>query len=130
MYQTTPKIYRSITKKPAMPPCKYLIKTQIVQIIAVTPTNRNIVINSTNINKHVLEDCESQSIEINHISLPNITSNNHLNSYNIATIVKTRNEKARKKKIHKKSRVIGTRNPDSVSSPESLSYEHYSQLKP
>ena len=84
--------------------------------------SQSIDIYSLNFNKHVSNHCESPSIEINYISLSNITSNNHLGSDNIATRVKARNEKARKKAVHKKSQHVNVWNLGNTSSPESLSY--------
>ncbi len=66
--------------------------------------SQSIGINLINFNNHNnSDDCESHSIEINHISLSNTILNIQVGPDNIVTRVKARNEKARKKKIHKKS---------------------------
>ena len=53
--------------------------------------------NPLNLNNNVPNDGSSPSIETHNISMPNTTLNNHLDSGNIATRVKTKNEKVRKK---------------------------------
>ena len=91
---------------------------------SVTSEWQSIDINSINLNNHVSNDCDSPSIEIHNISMSNTTLNNHLDSDNIATRVKARNEKARKKAVHKKSQQFKARILTNTSSPESLSYEY------
>ena len=57
--------------------------------------------------------------------MSNTTLNNDLDSGNIATRVKAKNEKARKNTIHKKSQHFKARNPESIgntSSSEPFSY--------
>jgi hypothetical protein len=56
---------------------------------------------------HASNDCESPS-----------------GSGNIAARVRARNEKAREKKVHKKSQHFAARNLDNTSSSESFSYEY------
>ena len=56
--------------------------------------------------------------------MSNTTLNNDLDSGNIATRVKAKNEKARKNSVHKKSQHFKGRNIDNTSSPESFSYEY------
>ena len=76
--------------------------------------------NSSDVNK-------SQPIDINSINLNNNASNDcesPSGSDNIATRVRARNEKARKKKFHKKSQQYTDRNLDNTSSSESFSYEY------
>ena len=60
---------------------------------SVVSESQSIDINSININNNVPNDCGSPSIEIHNISMANVTLNNHLDSGNIATRVKTKNEK-------------------------------------
>jgi hypothetical protein len=69
--------------------------------------SQTIDINSINLNNHASNDCESPS-----------------GSGNIATRVRARNEKARKKKVHKKSQNFTARNLDIMSSFASFSYEY------
>ena len=59
--------------------------------------SQSIDINSIIINNNLSNDCESSSNEIHNISPTDTTSDNHFDSGNIATRVKARNEKARKK---------------------------------
>ena len=80
--------------------------------------------NSINLNNNVSNDCDFSSIEIHNIPMSNTTLNNHLDSGNIATIVKAKNEKARKITVHKKSQHFKARNLGNTSSSESLSYEY------
>ena len=67
-------------------------------------------INSINLNNSVSNDCDSPSIEIHNISMSNSILNNHLDSGNIATRVKAKNEKARKNTVHKKPQHFNARN--------------------
>ena len=53
-------------------------------------------ININNINNNVSYNCDSSSNEIHNISPMDITPDNHFSSSNIATRVKTRNERARR----------------------------------
>ena len=69
---------------------------------SVVSESQSIDINSININNNVPNDCGSPSIEIHNISMLNATLNNHLDSGNIATRVRAKNEKA--------ARILFTRN--------------------
>ena len=64
---------------------------------------QSIDINSINLNNNVSKDCDSSSIEIHNTPMLNPALDNHLDSGNIATRVRARNEKARKNTVHKKS---------------------------
>ena len=78
--------------------------------------------------EYIQNDCDSPSIEIHklNISKSNTTLNNHLDSGNIATRVKAKNEKVRKNTntVHKKSQHFKARNLGNTCSAESLSYEY------
>ena len=72
--------------------------------------SQSIDINTTNINNNVSHDYDSSSNEIRNIPPMDITPDNHFGSSNIATRVKTRNEKARRKTAHKQSQYFKARN--------------------
>ena len=63
--------------------------------------SQSIDINTININNNVSHDYESSSNEIRNISPMDIIPDNHFSSSNIATRVKARNERARRKTAHK-----------------------------
>ena len=65
---------------------------------------------------NVSNDCDSPSIEINNISMLNTTLNNYLDSGNIATRVRAKNETARKNTVHKKPQHFNARNLSNASS--------------
>jgi hypothetical protein len=82
----------------------------------------NSVDNSSDVKKN-----ESQPIDINSINLNNHASNDcgsPSDSDHIATRVRPRNEKAHKKKVHKKSQHFTARNLDNTSSSESFSHKY------
>ena len=96
---------------------------------SVTSESQSIDINSRNLNNNVSNDCDSPSIEIHNTPMLNTTLDNHLDSGNIATRVRAKNEKARKNTVHKKSQHFNARNLSKMSSLslslyESLSYEY------
>ena len=72
----------------------------------------------------LFEDCDSSSSEIHNIPPMDITSDNHLTSSNIATRVKTRNERARREMAYKQSQHFKTQHLGNTSSPESPSHEY------
>ena len=86
--------------------------------------SQSIDINSININNNISHDYDSSSNEIRNIPPMDITSDNHFSSSNIATRVKARNERARRKTAHKQSQHFKTRNLGNTSSSEPLSYEY------
>ena len=83
---------------------------------SVTSESQPIDINSRNLNNNVSNDCDSPSIEIHNTSMLNTTLDNHLDSGNIATRVRAKNEKARKNTVHKKSQHFNARNLGNTSS--------------
>ena len=86
--------------------------------------SQSIDINSININNNVSHDYDSSSNEIRNIPPMDITPGNHYGSSNIATRVKARNERARRKTAQKQSQRLKTRNLGNTSSSESPSYEY------
>ena len=86
--------------------------------------SQSIDINSININNNVSHDYDSSSNEIRNIPPMDITPDNHYGSSNIATRVKARNERARRKTAHKQSQHFKTRNLGNTSSSESPSHEY------
>jgi hypothetical protein len=83
---------------------------------SVTSESQSIDINSRNLNNNVSNDCGSPSIEIHNTPMLNTTLDNHLDSGNIATRVRAKNEKARKNTVHKKSQHFNARNLGNTSS--------------
>ena len=83
---------------------------------SVTSESQSIDINSKNSTNNVSNDCDSPSIEIHNTPMLNTTLDNHLDSSNIATRVRAKNEKARKNTVHKKSQHFNTRNLGNTSS--------------
>jgi hypothetical protein len=71
-----------------------------------------------------LNDYDSSSNEIHNIPPIDITPDTHFGSSNIATRVKARNEKARRKAANKQSQHLKTRNLGNTSSSESPSHEY------
>ena len=67
---------------------------------SVTSESQSIDINSRNLNNNVSNDCDSPSIEVHNTPMLNTTLDNHLDSGNIATRVRAKNEKARKNTVH------------------------------
>jgi hypothetical protein len=94
----------------------------MILVTVVTAMNRNQL---TNFNNYILEYIESDSIEINNISILNTTLGHQLKSDNIATRVKLRlqakKERARMEKPREKSQNSQTQYSDSKSSPGSPS---------
>ena len=86
--------------------------------------SQSIDINTININNNVSHDYDSSSNEIRNIPPMDITPDNHFSSSNIATKVKARNERARRKTAHKQSQHFKTRNLGNTSSSESPSHEY------
>ena len=82
---------------------------------SVTSESQSIGINSRNLNNNVSNDCDSPSIEVHNTPMLITTLDNHLDSGNIATRVRAKNEKARKNTVHKKSQYFNTRNLDNTS---------------
>ena len=76
------------------------------------------------INNNVSNDCKSSSNEIHNISLTDTTLDKYFDSGNIATRVRARNEKARRKIAHKQSQHLKAQNLGNTSSSESPSYEY------
>ena len=60
---------------------------------SVTSESQSIDINSRNLNNNVSNDCDSPSIEIHNTPMLNTTLDNHLDSGNISTRVRAKNEK-------------------------------------
>ena len=83
---------------------------------SVTSESQSIDINSRTSKNNVSNDCDSSSIEIHNTPILNTTLNNHLDSGNIATRVRAKNEKARKNTVHKKSQHFNARNLSNTSS--------------
>ena len=83
---------------------------------SVTSESQSIDINSRNLNNNVSNDCDSSSIEVHNTPMLNTTLNNYLDSGNIATRVRTSNEKTCKNTVHKKSQHFNTRNLGNTSS--------------
>ena len=54
--------------------------------------SQSIDINSINLNNNASNDCDSSSIEIHNTSMLNTTLDNHLDSGNIATRVRAKNQ--------------------------------------
>ena len=69
---------------------------------SVTSESQSIDINSRNLNNNVSDDCDFPSIEVHNTPMLNTTLDNHLDSGNIATRVRAKNEKACKNTVHKK----------------------------
>ena len=63
---------------------------------SVTSESQSIDINIRNISNNVSNDCDSPSIEVHNTPMLNTTLDNHLDSGNIATRVRAKNEKVRK----------------------------------
>ena len=95
---------------------------------SVTSESQSIDINSRNLNNNVSNDCDSPSIEIHNTPMLNTTLDNHLDSGNIGTRVRAKNEKARKNTVHKKSQHFNARNLSNTSSL-SLSLSHFHRFK-
>ena len=83
---------------------------------SVTSESQSIDINLRTSSNNVSNDCDSPSIEIHNTSMLNTTLDNHLDSGNIATRVRAKNEKARKNTVHKKSQHFNARNLSNTSS--------------
>ena len=83
---------------------------------SVVSESQSIDINSIYLNNNVSNDCDSPSIEIHNTPMLNTTLDNHLDSGNIATRVRAKNEKARKNTVHKKSQHFNARNLSNTSS--------------
>ena len=81
-----------------------------------TSESQSIDINSRNLKNNVSNDYDSPSIEVHNTPMLNTTLDNHLDSGNIATRVRTKNEKARKNTVHKKSQHFYARNLGNTSS--------------
>ena len=85
----------------------------MILVTVVTAMNRNQL---TNFNNYILEYIESNSIEINNISILNTTPGHQLKSDNIATRVKLRlqakKERARMEKPREKSQHSQTQYSD------------------
>ena len=60
---------------------------------SVTSESQSIDIYSRNLNNNVSNDCDSPSIEVHNTPMLNTTLDNHLDSGNIATRVRAKNEK-------------------------------------
>ena len=88
----------------------------------VTSESQSIDINPKNLTNNVSNHYDSPSIEIHNTPMLYTTLNNHLDSDNIATRVRAKNEKARKNTVHKKSQHFNARNLGNTSSSEPLSY--------
>ena len=58
--------------------------------------SQSIDMKSKNLNNNVSNDCDSPSIEVHNTPMLNTTLDNHLDSGNIATRVRAKNEKVRK----------------------------------
>ena len=71
---------------------------------SVTSESQSIDINLRNIPNNVSNDCGSPSIEVHNTPMLNTTLDYHLDSDNIATRVRAKNEKARKNTVHKFTR--------------------------
>ena len=63
---------------------------------SVTSESQSIDINSRNLNNNVSDDCDFPSIEVHNTSMLNTTLDNHLDSGNIGTRVRAKNEKVRR----------------------------------
>ena len=98
--------------------------TSDIDNISEVSESQSIDINTININNNVSHDYESSSNEIRNISPMDIIPDNHFSSSNIATRVKARNERARRKTAHKQSQHFKTRNLGNTSSSESPSHEY------
>ena len=98
--------------------------TSDIDNISEVSESQSIDINTININNNVSHDYDSSSNEIRNIPPMDITPDNHFSSSNIATRVKARNEKARRKIAHKQSQHFKTQNLGNTSSFESPSHEY------
>ena len=82
----------------------------------VTSESQSIDINSRNLKNNVSNDYDSPSIEVHNTPMLNTTLDNHLDSGNIGTRVRAKNEKARKNTVHKISQHFNARNLSDTSS--------------
>ena len=83
---------------------------------SVTSESQSIDINLRTLPNNVSNDCDSPSIEVHNTPMLNTTLDYHLDSDNIATRVRAKDEKARKNTVHKKSQHFNARNLGNTSS--------------
>ena len=84
---------------------------------SVTSESQSIDINLRTSPNNVSNDCDSPSIEVHNTPMLNTTLDNHLDSGNIATRVRAKNEKARKNIVHETSQHFNTLNIHTLTHP-------------